>query len=211
MNWQGYTHILWDFNGTVYDDIGACLRSVNEMLAERGIPTLTEERYREVFDFPVKDYYARIGFDFSREPFEVLAPIWVEAYNRESRTCTIFDGVAQAMAHFRRLGLRQEILSATEEQMLGRQLSVLGLDRMVDGYFGTGTIHAGGKADLARAWRRAYPDARVLLIGDTTHDAHVASAMGADCILFDGGHMSRRRLEACGVRIISSFAELSEE
>ena len=208
MNWQSYTHILWDFNGTVYDDIDAYLRSVNKMLEERGLATLTVQAYREVFDFPVKDYYARIGFDFSREPFEVLAPIWVEAYERESRASSVFPGVKEAMARFRALGIRQEILSATETQMLGRQLQALGLDRLLDGYFGTDTIHAGGKVDLALSWRRSHPDARVVLIGDTTHDAQVAAAMDADCLLFDGGHMSRSRLMACGVEIFSSFAEL---
>ena len=208
MNWKKYTYILWDFNGTIYDDIGACLRSVNEMLASRGLPTLTWESYREVFDFPVKDYYARIGFDFSREPFEVLAPLWVELYNRESRTSKVFPGVREVMAYVRGLGIRQEILSATEEVMLGRQLRELDMDRVVDGYCGIDTIHAGGQVELALAWRKAHPDARVLLIGDTTHDAHVASQIGADCLLFDGGHMSRRRLQVCGVEIFSSFSEL---
>lgn len=210
MNWKKYTHILWDFNGTVYDDIDACLRSVNGMLAQRGLPVLRIETYREVFDFPVKDYYAAIGFDFSREPFEVLAPIWVAAYERESANCGLFPGVREAMIQIREMGLRQEILSASEEVMLGRQLQQLGVDRLVDGYWGMGTIHAGGKEELGRAWRRANPDARVLLIGDTTHDARVASVIGADCILFEGGHMSRRRLLSCGVPTFRSFFDWFE-
>ena len=95
--------------------------------------------------------------------------------------------------------------------MLARQLRALGLDQILDGYSGMGTIHAAGKESLARAWREAHPEARVLFIGDTTHDAHVAAVMGADCVLFDGGHMSRERLESCGVQIIHSFTELFEE
>ena len=96
-----YTHLLWDFNGTVFDDIEACRLSVNSMLAARGLPTLTVEDYREVFDFPVKDYYARVGFDFDREPFEVLAPIWVAEYNRQSRASTVFPGVTEVMEQVR--------------------------------------------------------------------------------------------------------------
>lgn len=208
MNWQKYTHVLWDFNGTVYDDVEACRRSVNSMLAERRLPTLSLSQYREVFDFPVKDYYARVGFDFSREPFEVLAPLWVAEYERESRLCGVYDGVREAMAAIRARGLRQEILSATEEKMLARQLSALGIDKEVDGFWGMRTIHAAGKESLAISWREAHPDARVLFIGDTTHDAHVAAVMGADCLLFEGGHMSRRRLAACGCPIIAGFDEL---
>lgn len=208
MDLQQYTHLLWDFNGTVYDDIEACRASVNRMLGDRGLPLLSTEDYREVFDFPVSAYYERIGFDFSREPFEVLAPLWVAEYNIRSRECTVFAGVREAMARVRALGLRQEILSATEAEMLAGQIRALGLDGDVDGWSGMDTIHAAGKESLALAWRRAHPDARVLFIGDTTHDAHVAAVMGADCVLFDRGHMSRKRLAACGVRIIHDFDEL---
>ena len=203
-----YTHLLWDFNGTVFDDIEACRLSVNSMLAARGLPTLTVEDYREVFDFPVKDYYARVGFDFDREPFEVLAPIWVAEYNRRSRASAVFPGVTEVMAQVRARGIRQEILSATEAEMLGGQIRSLGLDALLDGWNGMSSIHASGKESLALAWREAHPQARVLFVGDTTHDAHVAALMGADCLLFDGGHMSRHRLEACGVGIIHAFGEL---
>ena len=205
-----YTHLLWDFNGTVLDDIEACRLSVNRMLTERGLPALTPEDYREVFDFPVKDYYARIGFDFDKEPFEVLAPIWVEEYNRRSQASRVFPGVTEAMARVREMGIRQEILSATEAEMLTGQIRALGLDRLLDGWNGMSSIHAAGKESLALAWREAHPEARVLFVGDTTHDAHVASLMGADCLLFDGGHMSRRRLEACRGGLIHAFSELLE-
>ena len=92
--------------------------------------------------------------------------------------------------------------------MLEGQIRELGLDRFLDGWNGMSSIHASGKESLALAWREAHPDARVLFVGDTTHDAHVASLMGADCLLFDGGHMSRARLAACGVPIIHTFGEL---
>ena len=109
MNKPKYTHLLWDFNGTVFDDFQACLDSVNAMLAERALPTLTAEDYREVFDFPVRDYYAKVGFDFTREPFEVLAPLWVAEYQRRSRESTIYPGVREVMASVRTRGICQEI------------------------------------------------------------------------------------------------------
>lgn len=203
-----YTHLLWDFNGTVFDDVEACRQSVNHMLGERDLPLLSLEDYREVFDFPVSAYYARVGFNFSREPFEVLAPIWVAEYHIRSRESVVFADVREAMSRIRAMGIRQEILSATEAAMLEGQIRALGLDRDVDGWNGMETIHAAGKESLALAWRAAHPEARVLFVGDTTHDAHVAAMMGADCVLFDRGHMSRARLSACGLPIIHDFAEL---
>ena len=66
-----YTHVIWDFNGTVLSDMQVGIDSVNAMLAERGLPTLTGlDAYRETFDFPVEDYYRRLGFDFEKEDYK---------------------------------------------------------------------------------------------------------------------------------------------
>lgn len=204
-----YTHILWDFNGTVYDDVEACRQSTNHLLRERGLPEMASVQvYRDVFDFPVSVYYERVGFDFSREPFSVVAPLWVAEYERRSRDCTLYPDVAESMRRFRAQGYRQEILSASEADMLAGQIRSLGIDTLLDGWNGMDNIHAVSKEALAVAWAARHPDARAVLIGDTTHDAAVAAAMGADCILFDGGHMSRERLLPCGVPVIHRIREL---
>ena len=74
-----YTHIIWDFNGTVLDDVEAGIRSVNDMLAARGLPVITSvAQYRELFSFPVIDYYRRLGLDVEKEDYyTILAPLWV--------------------------------------------------------------------------------------------------------------------------------------
>ena len=77
-----YTAVIWDFNGTIADDIDLGIGAVNKMLAERGLPILsTREEYRAKLRFPIKDYYADLGFDFSKEPYEKLAHEWIALYN----------------------------------------------------------------------------------------------------------------------------------
>ena len=66
------SHIIWDWNGTLFDDANLCRDIINRMLHARGRATLDAQRYEEAFGFPVRDYYARIGFDFSEEPFELV-------------------------------------------------------------------------------------------------------------------------------------------
>ena len=82
-----YDHVIWDFNGTVLDDMQVGIDSVNEMLAARGLPTLSGvTEYRAAFDFPVEDYYRRLGFDFDREDFKTcLAPLWVSLLTSSCR------------------------------------------------------------------------------------------------------------------------------
>ena len=37
-----YTDIIWDFNGTILDDVEAGIISVNKLLSSRGLPTIPE-------------------------------------------------------------------------------------------------------------------------------------------------------------------------
>ncbi|MCK4288095.1 MAG: HAD hydrolase-like protein, partial [Bacteroidales bacterium] len=59
--------IIWDWNGTLLNDIDICINSINILLEHRNIENLTKEIYKEIFTFPVKDYYSKAGFDFTKE------------------------------------------------------------------------------------------------------------------------------------------------
>ena len=204
-----YTCVVWDFNGTIFDDVDAGIVSVNKMLRERGLDVIPSvEYYREIFDFPIKEYYRGLGFDFEREPYEVLAPIWVDLYNENAERAGLCPGVAQTMAAIREMGIRQVIISACEINMLEHYLCKLGVRSYLDEVVGLDNIHAGGKIDRAEEWRRNNPDECVIMIGDTQHDGDTARALVGDCVLYAGGHQSRRRLEMCGYPVVDSITDL---
>ena len=189
----------------------AGLDSTNDMLGERGLPLIEGlDEYRELFNFPIKEYYREIGFDFEKEPYEVLAPIWVDIYNERSKTSTLVDGVLETISHAREAGLLQVLFSATERDMLLRQLSELGVSDCFDEVIGLDNIHAESKLHLAKKWRESNPEARILYVGDTVHDAENARILGADCLLFTGGHQSRRRLAKCGFPMIDNIREIAK-
>lgn len=204
-----YTHVIWDFNGTILDDMQAGIDSINEMLLARGLPVIgSAEEYREVFGFPVEAYYRRLGLDLEKEDFRtVLAPLWVSRYQENCRTAPLFPGVRKLNLAIRAAGVPQSILSASEKGMMISQLAERGAADWFDEIWGTDSIHAYGKQELARAWRAAHPGVRAVLIGDTTHDAETARIVGADCILVAAGHQSRARLEATGALVVPSLAE----
>ena len=72
--------IIWDWNGTLLDDLQMTMLCINELLEEYDLPSLTIPRYRQIFRFPVKDYYELAGFDFAQESFEVLAQKFISNY-----------------------------------------------------------------------------------------------------------------------------------
>ncbi|MBE6584746.1 MAG: HAD family hydrolase [Ruminococcaceae bacterium] len=204
-----YTCVVWDFNGTIFDDMNAGIASVNKMLSERGLDIIPSVQvYREIFDFPIKEYYRVLGFDFEREPYEVLAPIWVDLYNENAKNAGLCPNVAKTMNAIKKLGIRQVIISACEINMLEYYLSKLGVRGYIDEVVGLDNIHAGGKIERAMEWRKNNPEDILIMIGDTVHDSDTARSLGADCVLYAKGHQSRERLSACGCPMVDDISEL---
>ncbi len=205
-----YTDIIWDFNGTIIDDVEAGILSVNKMLSDRGLPTIADsDEYRSVFRFPIIEYYRALGFDFEKESYEELAPIWVAEYLKNCVSSPLRKGIPEAIELFRSMGIRQHILSATQKDMLLGQLEQYGIVEKFDTINGLDNIHAHSKTALAAGWREQFPSATVLFIGDTEHDYKSAKEIGADCALVCGGHQPKSTLLACrGASVYSSIEEL---
>lgn len=193
-----YTHIIWDFNGTLFDDVEAGILSVNEMLQKRGLDVISDkDEYRKIFKFPIIEYYRELGFDFDAEPYEVLAPIWVELYNKYSLESKLQRDALNALEYFKALQISQILISATHLEMLKGQTDRLGISQYFDDILGLSNIEAYSKEELVQKWKEENPDSNPLFIGDTEHDADVAAAIGADCFLVCNGHQSRERLQRC--------------
>jgi len=204
-------HVIWDWNGTLLDDAWLCVLVVNQLLESRGLPALTMAQYQEVFDFPVKDYYLRIGFDFSREPYDQLAQEFIEAYERRRLQCRLQPHARQAIQLLCARGIEQSVLSAYRQSSLHELIVHYGLEGLFTHVVGVQDQYAHGKLDLGRALAdQLGPDKTgIVLVGDTTHDFEVATAMGIACLLVPSGHQSRARLEACGTSVLDSLQDLA--
>ena len=190
-----YTHIIWDFNGTILNDVEIGIESANRLLGAHGLPVIKSvEQYRALFGFPIQDYYLRMGFDFAKTPYADLAVEWVAYYLECKKKAFVFEEIPIALRTLKEKGIAQLILSATETEMLKGQIGELGLASYFDELLGLDNIHAHSKKEIGMRWRAMHPDAQVLIIGDTDHDAEVANAMEADCVLLSCGHQSRERL-----------------
>ncbi len=204
-----YDYILWDFNGTILDDVSIGVDSINTLLARRGLPLLDERRYRSVFTFPVVDYYKAIGLDVDGEGFDLLAHEWVAEYRLREKYARVRTGVCDAIKTFADMGIPQGILSATESRMLIEQTDALGIGKMFDEIFGSDNIYAKSKSDIAIKFMCEH-DCTPLLIGDTVHDAEAAKTAGMDCILIFGGHQDENRLRKTGLPIFYGYKELCD-
>ena len=205
-----YAHVIWDWNGTLFDDVALCVDVMNGLLRRRAMTTLTEARYRAVFDFPVKEYYRDLGFDFDRESFETVGTEFITDYEARRHEAALRGGAESVLSTIRDAGVPQSVLSAYQQEMLEELIDWFGLERFFVRLVGLRDHYAHGKIDNGVRWIRELSCAPqdVLLIGDSVHDDAVAEAMGVDCILLEGGHQSRARLEQCGRPILASLGEL---
>ncbi|MBO7302806.1 MAG: HAD hydrolase-like protein, partial [Clostridia bacterium] len=89
-----YTYCIWDFNGTILDDVELGIYSINELFKAHNMDKrLDRDIYRKEFDFPIKDYYRRVGFDFEKTPYEDLAVEWVNIYFSNFDKAKVYDDV----------------------------------------------------------------------------------------------------------------------
>ena len=201
-----YSHILWDFNGTVLDDVSVGIEAINALLRRRGMkPLESKEEYRHHFRFPIEDYYRSVGFDFSKDPYDVLAHEWVREYRMREHEAPLHGEVSETMDYIKSLGIPQILFSATQKTMLLEQVKALGLEGNFEEILGSDNIYAEGKVSLGTAWVQRVRPRRALLIGDTEHDAFAARTMGIKCVLIAQGHRSAADLSATGFPVFSSL------
>lgn len=202
--------IIWDWNGTLLNDIELCIKSINILLKNRNIPEINIETYREVFSFPVKDYYKAVGFDFEKEDFSVPAHQFIDLYNKGFDSCSLQKPAIEVLNHFRRKGIRQFVLSAMEHQMLEKTLEMKGITHFFEGVAGLKDHYAVSKIELGRQLISDFniDKKEVWLIGDTIHDFEVATELGIKCVLIADGHQSVVRLKQTGGTVIDDLSEL---
>ena len=205
--------ILWDWNGTLLDDVELCVDALNRLLAKHAYPQRYDRnQYRAIFGFPIEEYYIRAGFDFSRHSFAMLAEEYMDDYIPASAACPLADGAIEALDAFRAAGLRQVVLSASPVPTLTRQAE----EHHVTGYFdrllGLGDIYAKSKVELGLRFMReeGIDPARAVMIGDSVHDFEVAQAMGTPCVLHCSGHQSRETLAATGAPVAEGLREAAQ-
>lgn len=207
------THIIWDWNGTLLDDVALCVRLLGDLLRYQGKPPVSRERYLEIFGFPISEYYLRAGFDFTKDSYESLAARYMEVYPRAGCWLGPVPGLLPLTEELHRRGMHQVILSASDQQVLREQLSYSGYSpRLFEEVLGLDNYYAVSKVERGKNWiaQSGIDPAQAVFIGDTIHDAQTAAAMGCDCILVSWGHQSVPRLRTTGVTVVQTPEELLE-
>lgn len=202
--------VFWDWNGTIVDDVETVVKVNNEVFAAMGYDMVTTaETYRSLFRFPVIEYYMDLGI--AAEDYPGIARAWNQGFVAAFPQVPLKKGVAEALRRFRAAGYRQVIVSASQQDQLRAQVALFPeLAGMFDEVLGLSDVYAKSKIQLARDYlaHTGLDPREALFLGDTTHDAEVAKAIGCPCCLIAGGHQTDAVLAASGAKVVRGFDEL---
>lgn len=207
---MNYDAIIWDWNGTLLDDIDLCIEIANDLLVSLELPELTLDRYRDIFDFPVSLYWQRAGLDLDTVDFPALSEEFCGRFESRIDETSLFPHVLPVIDELTRHGIRQFILSATEHTSLLDMLQKKDIHHHFHDVQGMEDTLARGKQSGGHKLmaKHGLDPARTLLVGDTTHDLEVAEALGANCVLISTGHHSHERLTDKHHNVFESLGHL---
>ena len=201
-------YIIWDWNGTLLDDVDAAVAALNRMLKERGLPLTDRTFYRAHFGFPVRPFYVDLGMDPDREWERIC--IDFHAFIHDAPQAIRPDTQA-ALQFVQDHGARQSILSALRQDLLRRDTAAAGVVPFFEHIFGVDNLNGATKLsrghDLMAELRASGGNRECFFIGDTLHDAEVGQALGATPILVDGGHQTSERLQSAGCAVVPSLLD----
>lgn len=206
-------HVIWDWNGTLYDDADVVVAAVNDVLANHGRPPIDADYYRTHYQRPVRTFYEQLlGTSLTDNDWQAVDDVFHVGYGGRLADVVLTAGAEDALRHVADLGCTQSVLSMWRHDDLLRMVAELG----VDGYFvlidGLESHPGVRKADKLPDHLSALAETvgverdSVVMIGDALDDAAAADASGIRCVLFDSGSSHHRhQLEAVGVPVSDSL------
>jgi phosphoglycolate phosphatase len=205
-----YKYLIWDWNGTLFNDLILGVEIINKLLNLNKLPLITYEQYRNIFTFPVSDYYKKVGFDFEKVSFEVLGKMFMDEYESRKYEMNLFEGARELLHFVKEKGIKQSVLSAYKQDTLLEVLQHYGIKEFFENISGLDNIYAGSKEQIGLELRKKIKlkKEEILLIGDTLHDADVAKTIDVDCVLISNGHQSPEKLNLNGNTVLSDLSEL---
>ena len=203
-------HIVWDWNGTLIDDVSLCVNVLNELLSDYELPEISIEFYRSNFSFPVSEFYKRISLPFSGHEFSRISHSFISKYRQKWTACSLQPNVIKILDVLNKLGLQQSILSAGNQIDVNMFVNHFGLDGYLCQILGTDNIKAEGKIQLGQKFfsTSSLESDEILFVGDTLHDLEVGNHIGCRTLLFSKGHNSKSLISNNNAYVIDDLMEI---
>ena len=107
---KSYDHIIWDWNGTLFNDVELCADIMNMLLTQESLPNISIQKYKEIFTFPVIEYYKIAGHTFEEKSFEILGKQFMSEYELRKGKYNLFPGVIELLSSLQEKNIQMHLL-----------------------------------------------------------------------------------------------------
>ncbi|MCO5998814.1 HAD family hydrolase [Actinoallomurus rhizosphaericola] len=206
-------HIVWDWNGTLFDDLDAVVDATNEIFVSYGLPMVDLAGFQAVYTRPIWACYERLlGRELEQGEWERLDAAFHDSYHRLMERCRLAADARHAIDALSDAGHTQSLLSMWHHDRLTVAVRRYGIGEIFRRVDGLRPEEAGGsKAEfmVRHLTRLGVDPSEVVAIGDSVDDAVAARHAGARAILYAGGMQGRAELDRFGVPVVERLTEVS--
>ena len=174
--------MIFDWSGTLVDDLPAVWRSTNFVLSQGGLSEITLDTFRSEFSLPFTGFYQRY---LPHVPMEQLET-WFHGHFRTVQDLVIeLPHAREFLVFCRDKGLRTFVLSTVHRDHFANQAAVTGLGEFIDRPY-LGVWDKREKIHAVLAENKLAPD-ETLFVGDMQHDIETAHHGGVhSCAVLTG-------------------------
>ena len=197
-------NIIFDWSGTLVDDLPAVWKATNVVLAQAGRSEMSLEEFRAEFSLPFTNFYHR------HTPHVPLPQLedWFHSHYREIQDSVSELPYARDFLEFcRARRLRTFVLSTIQREHFDAQCQVTGFSAFLDRPY-TGVLDKREKIHEILAENQLTPD-ETLFIGDMQHDIETAHHGGIhSCAVLTGYNTLEQLRETRPDLIVEHLGEL---
>ncbi|MCU0779925.1 MAG: dihydroneopterin aldolase [Akkermansiaceae bacterium] len=181
-----FDNIIFDWSGTLVDDLGPVLEATNSVLARFGVETLDREGFRRRFRLPYPEFYREV---LPAVPLGELEGHFRKAFAQAATPVTVLPHAREKLEWCAREGIRAFVLTSMDEAAFQEQLQSFGFARFFEATY-AGVLDKREKIHAILTEHGLDPAATVF-VGDMTHDIETARHGGiASVAVLTGYHHS---------------------
>ncbi len=188
-----FRNLIFDWSGTLGDDIALTIEATNYVLAQYGRAPLDKKQFRSEFQLPYPDYYA---WKTPEARLEDLENHYRFAFDHSETPVTLIPHAMEFMEWCRAQGIRCFALTSMDPKAFDEQCTQLGIKPFFEG------IHSGihnKEHYIPHVMKQhALRPEETAFIGDMQHDIRAAHCAGITGIgVLTGYNNAEQLAEAC--------------
>lgn len=204
-------HVVWDWNGTLFDDVGLIIGATTTTFAELGLRHVGPDDYRVHYTRPISVFYQRLlGRPLIDGEWERLDETFHTHYRRGIAECRLSRGAEVVLGAVAERGWSQSLCSMYPHEELVEhvhRLEVASYLSRIDGLRGP---RGGRKRDhLERHIESLGVEPQgVVVVGDSLDDAEAATDVGAVPILVASGLHDESHFSGVDVPVVRTMEQV---